>query len=160
LAALASRLGGAAPPDLLLQAVTHPSYAHEHPPAAHNEALSFLGDAVLGLVVADLLTRLEPGAGPGTLTVRRAEIVSTRGLAGWARDLGVDRCLRLGRGEAQHGGGEKDSVLASALEAVVAALYLAHGLGAVWPLVGRLMRIGQESPLGHGLLEPDRRRTP
>jgi ribonuclease-3 len=59
----------------------------------------------------------------------------------------VDACLRLGRGEAQHGGRETEAVLASALEAVVAALYLAGGLAAVRPLVGRLMRDG-EAPAG------------
>jgi ribonuclease III len=128
----------------LLQALTHPSYAHEHPPAPHNETLAFLGDAVLGLVVADVLLRREPGAEPGALTVRRAEIVSTRGLAAWARELGVGACLRLGRGEAQCGGREKDSVLASALEAVVAALYLTGGLAVVSPLVGQLIRSGEE----------------
>ncbi len=58
----------------------------------------------------------------------------------------MDACLRLGRGEAQHGGRDKESVLASALEAVVAALYLTGGLAAVLPLVGRLMRVGQAPP--------------
>jgi ribonuclease III len=58
----------------------------------------------------------------------------------------VDACLRLGRGEAQHGGREKESVLASALEAVVAALYLTGGLVAVLPLVGRLMRVDEVEP--------------
>jgi ribonuclease-3 len=147
LAALVTRLGVTEAPDLLLQALTHPSYAHEHPPAAHNERLAFLGDAVLGLVVADLLVRDDPSAGPGPLTTRRAEIVSTRGLAAWALELGVDACLRLGRGETQHGGREKESVLASALEAVVATLYLAGGLAVVVPLVRRLMRVEGE-PIG------------
>lgn len=146
LTALVARLGLTRLPDLVLQALTHPSYAHEHPPAEHNETLAFLGDAVLGFVVADLLVQREPGAGPGTLTVQRAEIVSTRGLAAWARELGVDACLRLGRGEAQHGGRDKESVLASALEALVAALYLTGGLAAVLPLVGRLMRVGEAPP--------------
>ena len=122
-----------------MQALTHPSYAHEHPPAEHNETLAFLGDAVLGLVVADLLVRGTPGAGPGSLTIRRAELVSTRGLASWARELGVDACLRLGRGEAQGGGREKESVLASALEAVLAALYLDGGLAPVVSVVRQLM---------------------
>ena len=58
----------------------------------------------------------------------------------------MDACLRLGRGEAQHGGRDKESVLASALEAVVAALYLAGGLAAAWPLVDRLMRAGVAPP--------------
>jgi ribonuclease-3 len=142
--ALAARMGVAPIPDLLallVRALTHPSYAHEHPPAAHNETLAFLGDAVLGLVVADLLVRHDPNTGPGPLTTRRAEIVSTRGLAGWARELGVDACLRLGRGEARGGGRDKESVLASALEAVLAGLYLSGGLPAVVPLVRRLMRL-------------------
>lgn len=160
LAALPARLGGAVVPELLLQALTHPSYAHEHAPAPHNETLAFLGDAVLGLVVAELLARGEPGAGPGSLTVKRAEIVSTRGLAGWARELGIDACLRLGRGEAQHGGREKESVLASAFEAVAAALYLTGGLDAVSPLVGRLMRVGREPQLGPSREEPGHAWTP
>ena len=132
-------------PDLLRQALTHPSYAHEHPPDAHNETLAFLGDAVLGLVVADLLVARDPGAGPGSLTVRRADIVSTRGLADWARELGIDACLRLGRGEAQHGGREKESVLAAALEAVVAAVYLTDGLPPIVRLVRGLMSLAGEA---------------
>jgi ribonuclease III len=128
-----------------VQAVTHPSYAHEHPPAPHNETLAFLGDAVLGLVVADLLVRGNPGAGPGSLTIRRAELVSTRNLATWARQLGVDACLRLGRGEAQGGGREKESVLASALEAVLAAVYLGGGLHPVVSVVRQLMQRPGES---------------
>ena len=62
---LSARLGLPGPSELLLQALTHPSYAHEHPPAGHNETLAFLGDAVLGLVVADLLVQRDPGAGRG-----------------------------------------------------------------------------------------------
>ena len=140
-AALAARLGLPGVSDLLRQALTHPSYAHEHPPTPHNETLAFLGDAVLGLVVADLLVGHDPAAGPGSLTVRRAAAVSTKGLAAWARELGVDACLRLGRGEEQHGGREKQSVLATSLEAVFAALYLAGGLAAVTPVVRRAMRL-------------------
>ena len=138
-AALAAGVGLPVVSDLLIRALTHSSFAHEHPPAGHNETLAFLGDAVLGLAVTDLLVRRAPGAGPGTLTVQRAEIVSTGGLAAWARALGVGACLRLGRGEAQHGGRDKDSVLASAFEAVVGVLYLARGLPAVLGLVERLL---------------------
>jgi len=142
--ALSRRVDFAGDADLLLRALTHPSYAHEHPPAAHNETLAFLGDAVLGLAVAEVLVERDPGAGPGDLTVRRASIVSTRGLAGWARQLGVDVGIRLGRGEVQHGGREKDSVLASAVEAVAAAVYLAGGLSPVLALVRRLMPLAGE----------------
>jgi ribonuclease-3 len=90
------------------------------------------------------LVRGRPGAGPGALTIRRAELVSTRGLAAWARELGVDACLRLGRGETQGGGREKESVLASALEAVLAALYLGGGLPPVVSVVRQLMPPGGE----------------
>ena len=124
---------------LLLRALTHPSYAHEHPPEPHNETLAFLGDAVLGLVVAQLLWEQVPEAGPGPLTQRRAEIVSGPALAAWARRIDLGRWLRLGRGEEQGGGREKESVLATAIEAVVAAVYLADGLLAVRRLVGGLI---------------------
>jgi ribonuclease-3 len=133
-------VGLAAVSEPLIRALTHPSFAHEHPPAEHNGTLAFLGDAVLGLAVADLLVNRAPDAGPGTLTIRRAQIVSTGGLAAWARLLGVGTCLRLGRGEVQHGGRDKDSVLASAFEAVVGVLYLANGLPAVVRLVDRLLQ--------------------
>jgi ribonuclease III len=96
-------------------------------------------------VVADLLVARDPGAGPGSLTVLRADIVSTRGLAGWARELGIDACLRLGHGEAQHGGREKESVLATALEAVVAAVYLTDGLPPIVRLVRGLMPLAGEA---------------
>jgi ribonuclease-3 len=147
-AALARRLGLPGVSELLLQALTHPSYAHEHPPTPHNETLAFLGDAVLGLVVAELLVQHDPAAGPGALTVRRAATVSTRGLAAWARELGVDACLRLGRGEEQHAGRDKESVLATALEAVLAVVYLARGPAAVVPLVRRVMRLDEPSASG------------
>jgi ribonuclease III len=140
-AALAVRLGLQGVSGLLLQALTHPSYAHEHSPTPHNETLAFLGDAVLGLVVAELLVRHDPALERGPLTVRRAAIVSTRGLATWARELGVDACIRLGRGEEQHGGRAKESVLATALEAVFAALYVEAGLAGVARLVQPLMRL-------------------
>jgi ribonuclease-3 len=140
--ALARRLGYAdGPSDLLRQALTHRSYANEHPPAASNEGLAFLGDAVLGLAVAHALYGAKPGAGPGLLTAWRAEIVSARGLARWARELGVDRALRLGRGEEGGGGRDKDSVLASALEAVAGALYLDGGLPRVEAALGPLIPV-------------------
>ena len=137
---LAVELGyPAGAPERLLQALTHPSYAHEHPPAASNETLAFLGDAVLSLVVAHRLVIQAPAAGPGVLTSRRAEAVSDRHLADAARALGLGECLRLGRGEERRGGRAKDSVLATALEAIIGALYLDGGLGLVEPLVTRLL---------------------
>lgn len=140
LAALEVRLGHAfRDPELLLRALTHPSFAHEHPPAPHNEALAFLGDAVLGLVVAELLAARAPQDGAGPLTQRRAALVSAPSLAAWATRLELPAALRLGRGEEQGGGRGKESIRATALEAVLAALYLDGGLAAVESLVARLV---------------------
>jgi ribonuclease-3 len=108
---------------LLEQALTHSSYANEHPGTSDNGALAFLGDAVLGLVVGEHLWRLHPGASEGTLTPQRAALVSGSNLARWAADVGLGAVLRVGRGE-------KESVLATAFEAVLAVIYLEGGLEA------------------------------
>ncbi len=126
-------------PDLLSRALTHPSYAHEHPPARHNETLAFLGDAVLGLVVTDLLHGRSPNEAPGPLTARRAELVSGKRLAAWAERLELAPYLRLGRGEDQGEGRAKESVLATALEAVIAAVYLDGGLTPARALITALI---------------------
>ena len=140
LAELEGRIGHAfADPDVLLRALTHPSYAHEHPPTAHNEALAFLGDAVLGLVVAELVVARAPRDGAGPLTQRRASLVSESNLAVWAERLDLPAELRLGRGEEQGGGRRKESILASALEALLAALYLDGGLPPAKALITRLV---------------------
>jgi ribonuclease-3 len=123
----------------LERALTHPSYSHERPPAPHNEALAFLGDAVLGLVVADLLLARAPADGAGPLTQRRAALVSAPSLAAWALRLGLPAHLRLGRGEDQSGGRSKESILATVLEAVLGALYLDGGLPPVTGLVAGLL---------------------
>jgi ribonuclease-3 len=117
-------------PGLLARALTHRSWANEHPPALDNESLAFVGDAVLGLVVAEELWRVEPGATVGALTPMRAEVVSGANLARWAERLGLGAHLRLGRGEQLTGGHAKESVLATALEAVIGVVYLEGGLPA------------------------------
>ena len=132
-------------PALLERALTHASYAHEHPPTLHNETLAFLGDAVLGLVVAELLSARAPEAGVGSLTAERALLVSAKNLASWALRLDLPARLRLGRGEALGGGAAKESILATAFEAVVGALYLEGGLGSVAGVVSRLVT-GVEDP--------------
>jgi ribonuclease-3 len=126
-------------PGLLLRALTHPSFAHEHPPARHTEALAFLGDAVLGLVVAELLAARAPQDGAGPLTQRRAALVSSPSLAEWAVRIELPAHVRLGRGEEQGGGRGKESILATAFEAVLAGLYLDAGLDPVRRLVTRLV---------------------
>ncbi len=123
---------------LLERALTHASWANEHPPAAHNEALALLGDAALGLVVAERLFAEDPRAPVGVLTPRRAALVSGVGLARWAVALDLGRLLRLGRGEEQTGGRTRESILATTLEAVVGAVYLDAGLEGVRPIVARL----------------------
>jgi ribonuclease-3 len=122
----------------LIRALTHASYANEHPPTADNEALALLGDAALGLVVAEHLVAEDPEAPVGMLTPRRADVVSGANLARWAGALGLGPLLRLGRGEDQTGGRARESILATALEAVLGAVYLEAGLPAVRRAVAAL----------------------
>src|SRR3954449_6162287 len=114
---------------LLEQALVHSSWLHEHPDAArgHNERLEFLGDAVVSLAVSESLYRRHPGDDEGVLSARRASIVSTPGLAHLASRLDLGSYLRLGEGESQRGGRVRPSLLASAFEALVGAIYLDLG---------------------------------
>ena len=123
---------------LLEEALTHASFANEHPPAADHARLAFLGDAALGLVVADHVIAADPAAAVGELTARRAELVTGRHLARWAVELELGALLRLGRGEDQSGGRTRDSILAAALEAVLGAIYREGGLDEVRRVLGRL----------------------
>jgi ribonuclease-3 len=115
---------------LLERALTHRSWANEHPPALDNESLAFVGDAVLALVVAEHLWRGDPTGTVGVLTPARADLVSGENLARWAETIGLGAHLQLGRGEALQGGQAKESVLATAIEAVLGAVYLEGGLTA------------------------------
>lgn len=123
-------------PDLLTWALTHRSLAYETKPetlphpSSDNEQLEFVGDAVLGLAVADSLFRRFPASREGELTRLRASLVSRRHLSGVAARLGIGDLLLLGRGEEQSGGRKKPALLANALEAIIAALYLDGGLPA------------------------------
>lgn len=110
-------------PDLLTQALTHRSAG-----APHNERLEFLGDAVLGALVAESLYARWPTADEGTLTRARAELVRESSLAAVARELDLGTRLVLGPGELKSGGHRRDSILSDALEAVIAAIYLDAGL--------------------------------
>ena len=128
---LGSRLGHAFRDTVLLeQALTHSSFANEHPGTRDNGALAFLGDAVLALVVGEHLWRAFPDEPEGLLTPKRAELVSGANLRRWAVSIGLGPALRLGRGEEQMGGRDKESVLATALEAVLAVVYREGGLDA------------------------------
>ena len=125
-------------PFLLEEALTHASFANEHPPALDHARLAFLGDAALGLVVADRVSSDDPAATVGELTARRAELVTGARLAQWAVALELPALLRLGRGEDQSGGRTRDSILASALEAVLGAIYREGGLEEVRLVIARL----------------------
>jgi len=124
--------------ELLVRALTHASYANEHPPLGHNEALAFVGDAALALVVAERLVGEDPTAPVGVLTPRRAELVADAALARWAATLELGALVRLGRGAAATGGPGRESILATALEAVLGAIYLEAGLVPMRRAVARL----------------------
>lgn len=111
--------------DLLAQAMTHRSAG-----VPHNERLEFLGDAVVGLIVAEALYRRWPKADEGALTRARAELVRESSLAGVARALELGSKLILGPGEMKSGGHRRDSILSDALEALVGAIYLDAGFEA------------------------------
>ncbi|HOV96499.1 MAG TPA: ribonuclease III [Thermomonas sp.] len=109
-------------PALLVQALTHRSAG-----SPHNERLEFLGDALINQFIAETLYRHWPKADEGALTRARAELVRESALAGIARHLEIGKQLVLGSGEMKTGGHRRDSILADALEALVAAIYLDAG---------------------------------
>jgi len=123
---------------LLDLALCHSSFTYEHFGAGpSNEQLEFLGDAVLALAVSHLLMETLPEASEGELSRRRAALVNARQLAEVARRLDLGACLLLGRGEQRQAGHEKPSLLADALEAVLAAAYLDGGFKKAQRLVRR-----------------------
>jgi ribonuclease-3 len=128
---LSARLGhGFADLGLLVEAVTHRSWCAEHVGTPSNERLEFLGDAVLGLVIADHLFHVEGAMPEGELAMARAAVVSTEALAQVAWGLELGQFLRLGKGEDATGGRAKRSILADAMEAIIGAVYLDAGLDA------------------------------
>jgi ribonuclease III len=135
-------------PDTIRQAFVHSSFFNENPGAVdgHNERLEFLGDAVIGLVVSRLLFERFPDDDEGSLTARRAGLVNRDALAALALERGLDRYLRLGRGEAEAGGATRPSLLAAAFEAVAGAIFLAEGLDATHQWLGRLFGDRLASP--------------
>ena len=126
---------------LLEHAMTHSSYANEHRGAGltSNERLEFLGDSVLGVVVADYLFHEHPDMPEGELTRTRAALVCEGSLHEVAKGLDLGRCLRLGKGEDAGGGRKRPSILADATEAMLAAVYLDGGMEAVRPIIRTLI---------------------
>jgi ribonuclease III len=149
--AVAAKLGHAfRDPGILLTALTHRSYVHEHPEVAtrDNERLEFLGDALVGAAAAMALEARFPMAREGELTRRRADLVNEGALASIATELGIGDALRLGRGEERSGGRSKPRLLASALEACIAAVFLDGGTEAAIGLATLLLtpRIDAQAP--------------
>jgi ribonuclease-3 len=135
---------------LLERAVTHRSWAHEQVAPGneeqarqlHNEALEFLGDSVLGLIVADYLCRAHPEVTEGELSRMKHRLVSAPTLARASLSLSLGDFLRFGRGEEKSGGRNKDALLADVLEAITGAIFLDGGLPAATDFV--LRAIGDE----------------
>jgi len=132
-------LVGAGPIARFEEALTHTSYGNETG-ATDNQRLEFLGDAVLGLCVSEMLTSRHPDADEGRLTRMRAALVNADALAGWARRVNLGACIALGRGAKLGTERAQTSVLADAAEAVVAAVYDAHGLEGARKLVKDVVR--------------------
>jgi len=146
---------------LLERAITHRSWAHEQvAPGAgeearrlHNEAFEFLGDSVLGLVVADYLCNVYPGVTEGELSRMKHRLVSAPTLAKASQDLTLGEFLRFGRGEEKSGGRHKDALLADVLEAITGAVFLDGGLAAATRFIhhalGRELELADPTTAAH-----------
>lgn len=126
-------------PSLLQRAMQHRSWQAENDAGESNERLEFLGDAVLGWVVADIAYRRFVDLPEGRLTDLRKSVVNATALAALARDVGLGDALLLGKGEAAAGGSDKTSILSDAFEAVIGAVYLDSGADEAYRVVERLL---------------------
>ena len=126
---------------LLQNALAHSSYANErwHDSLKSNERLEFLGDSILGMVVAEHLYRSFPNRPEGELTRMRADMVCETSLAAVAEQLALGQHLLLGKGEEQFGGRARASILADAVESVIAAAFLDGGMEAARGIIGRFV---------------------
>lgn len=137
---------------LLTTALTHSSWANENKSSGLpcNERLEFLGDSILGFIVAEYLFRNAPDMPEGQMTRTRAELVCERSLETAANTLSLGSFLKLGRGEELGGGRRRPSILADAFEAVIAAVFLDGGIEPAKALVGRLLLSGYSEAAGAG----------
>lgn len=137
---------------LLELALTHRSYVNEHLTETHNERLEFLGDAVLGFLVGELLYTRYPQMSEAQLTRTRSALVDETQLGQLARDMGVGALVRLGRGAQLDGGRDNPAILSDTFEALIAAYFLDAGIEAVRDYVGEIFtalveeRMGSQSP--------------
>lgn len=132
--------------DLLVRATTHRSWAYENNPDAaeseihqiENESIEFIGDSVLGLVVAENLYNKNKGASEGDLTLMKHRLVSTASLASVAECLELGKFIRIGKGEEHTGGRKKQTLLANTLEAIIGAIFLDGGYSAAKVFITRI----------------------
>ena len=142
------------------RALVHRSYVHEKWELLleSNERLEFLGDSVLNFVTARFLYEAFPDKGEGDLTALRAALVRTSTLARFARAWDLGKALKLGKGEEQSGGRERDPLLADAFEAVVAAVFLDNGLDGADKLLRPLLETEANTIVANGLVLDDKSR--
>ncbi len=126
-------------PQLLELALTHRSHAYESGSDETNERLEFLGDSVLGLIVTEELFRRFPELDESRLSPLRSGVVNMRALANIARSLELGSYIRLGKGEENTGGRDKNSLLSDALEAIIGAIYMESGFQKTSEIVGQLI---------------------
>jgi ribonuclease-3 len=136
-------------PALLRQALIHRSWQAENSDPLTNERFEFLGDAVLGWVIADVAFHRLSDMPEGKLTDLRRSVVNMHALAEIARQLGIGEFLLLGKGEDAAGGRDKSSILADALEALIGAVYLDGGAPAAYEMVKRLLSDSVEEAIPH-----------
>ena len=120
---------------LLKEALTHKSFAGEHRAAHHNERLEFLGDSILGAIVANYIYTQCPHDEEGVLSKIKSNLVSRRNLYLWGKTLDLGRYMLLGRGELATGGRKRDSIISNAVEAIIGAVYLDGGFPAAESLI-------------------------
>ncbi|MEE1295918.1 MAG: ribonuclease III [Bifidobacterium sp.] len=137
---LLDALGTTISSELLVEALTHRSFSHEHPGVRNYERLEFLGDAVLEFVVTDTLFREHPDMTEGQLAKIRAKAVSEEELSMVARTkLHVSPYILLGHGEREQGGADKSSILCDIVQSLIGATFLEHGIDGARVLIHRLM---------------------
>lgn len=150
---LKARLGlECVPMPLLSVALTHRSYTFEHPELPNNERLEFLGDAVLGLVVTDMIYAWYPDLQEGDLAKLRSSSVKMSSLADIARAVDLGQALLLGKGEELSGGRDKDSILGDSLEAILGAAYLECGIDQIRGVIERLFSAQIRADFDQGVL--------
>jgi len=133
-------------PELLRLGLTHRSYTHSNDlSGASNERLEFLGDSILGLVIADALYRDHPDLREGELTKSKALLVNETTLASVGKDVGLNKFIKLAPVEAKSGGADRPSIISDAFEGVLGAIYLDGGLVAVRDVILRLIYARKDS---------------